>query len=110
MAKKKTNTSKQNDKIVAIPVPIKYYTPDQIISRFANHMVIQLVENEFKISFFETKPEIRFGTTSESVPKEIVAECVGAIIVTPDRVPKFIEAMQKQLEKYNLIRKADNQS
>lgn len=110
MAKKKTDTNKQNDKIVAVPVPIKYYIPDQIITRFASHMVIQIVENEFKMSFFETKPEIRFGATSESVPKEILAECVGAIIVTPDRFPKFIEVMQRQVEKYNSIKKADNQS
>lgn len=107
MAKKKTETNKQNDKIVAIPVPIKYYIPDQIITRFASHMVIQIVETEFKLSFFETKPEIILSP-SESVPKEIRAECVGAVIITPDRFPKFIEAMQKHLDKYNSIIKTDS--
>jgi len=107
MAKKKTETNKQTVKIVGVPVPIKYYIPDQTITRFASNMVIQTIENEFKISFFEIKPDIILGP-SESVPKEVRAECVGSVIVTADRLPKFIQALQKQMDNYNSIKKEGN--
>lgn len=100
MAKKKVEISKQG-----VAVPIKWYIPDNIITRFASNMIVQTVENEFKISFFEIKPEIIFQP-SEPTPKEVRAECVASVIVTAERLPKFIEALQKHLNQYNSIKKA----
>jgi hypothetical protein len=68
-------------------------------------MLIQNIDNEFKISFFEIKPPIVLGP-SDPHPKEVRAECVASIIVTSDRLPKFIDALQKHLDKYHSIKKA----
>ena len=84
-------------------VPIKWYIPDNIIARFASNMVIQTIESEFKISFFEMKPGILLQT-SETLPKEVRADCVASVIVTADRLPKFIEVLQKHLNQYNLTK------
>lgn len=100
MSKKETKKTKQ-----VMVAPLKWYIPDYIITRFASNMIIQNVENEFKISFFEIKPPIRLGS-SDPLPKEILAECVASVIVTPDRLPKFIEALQGHLDKYNSVKKA----
>ena len=113
MGKKKTETGKQIVGItevpapLKVPIPLKWYIPDQIITRFASNMVVQTIENEFKISFFEIKPDIVLDP-SNPLPKEVRAECVTSVIVTADRLPKFIEALQKQLDNYNSIKKAGN--
>jgi hypothetical protein len=98
MAKKKIDINKQ--------VPIKWYIPDNIITRFASNMVVQTIENEFKISFFEIKPEIRFDTSTPP-PSEVQAECVATVIITADRLPKFIEVLQGQLNLYNSAKSAN---
>lgn len=89
-------------KVEAIAIPIKWHIPNFIITRFASNMIVQTIENEFKISFFELKPEIHFA--SQKPPGEIEAECVASVIVTADRLPKFIEALQKHLNQYNSIK------
>ena len=95
MAKKRTETSKQTTTI-----PIEWRVPDNLITRFVSNMVIQTIENEFKISFFEIKPIIHLDD-SQPLPSKVPADCVASIIVTPDRLPKFIDVLQKQLDKYN---------
>ena len=89
-----------------IAVPIKWHIPDNIITRFASNMTVQFLESEFKISFFEIKPEIRLDP-SGPLPKEIQAECVASVIITVDRLPKFIAALQTQLNLYEQRNKAN---
>jgi len=83
-----------------VKVPIKWNIPPTIITRFASNMVIQTLENEFKISFFEIKPEIRVDP-SEEIPDEVLADCVASVIVTADKMPSFIEILQQQLDKHS---------
>jgi len=100
MAKNKNvETIKQGKK-----VPIKFNIPPTIITRFATNMVIQSFENEFKVSFFEVKPEIRLDP-SEKLPDEVLADCVASVIVTADRLQSFINILQKQLDNYNKKKK-----
>ncbi len=80
-------------------VPIEWRIPDGAMTPFATNMLVQTIENEFKISFFEIKPHIRLNE-SEPIPSSVKADCVASVIVTADRLPKFIEALQIQLNKY----------
>ena len=82
-----------------VRVPIKWHTPDNMITRYATNMLVQIIENEFKISFFEIMPEIRLDPTSPS-PNEVRADCVAKIIVSPEKLPSFIKALQEQYNKY----------
>lgn len=91
---KKTATQK------AITLPIKWNVPETMVTRFASNMVVQTIENEFKLSFFELKPKIHFNP-SDTIPTEVIADCVASVIITVDRIPKFISALQKQLDTYN---------
>jgi len=86
-----------------IQLPIKWHTPDNIITRYANNVLVHIVENEFKISFFEIIPEIRLDPTSPP-PKEARANCVANIILSPEKLPNFIEALQKQYDNYIKIK------
>jgi hypothetical protein len=86
--------------IKTLRLPIKWNIPDTIITRFATNIVIQTVENAFKISFFEAKPEIRMAST-DGVPTEVRADCVASLIISYEKLPSFINALQKHLENHN---------
>lgn len=63
-------------------------------------MVVQNTGQEFIISFFDLKPPLIVGTPSKEVLdnlKSIRAECIARVIVTPSRMPKFVEALQTNL-------------
>jgi hypothetical protein len=91
--------NKEEIKKVELEVPIKWHVPDTIITRYASNMLVQTLEHEIKLSFFEIKPEIRLDP-SVTPPSEVLAECVASVIVSPAKFPKFIEAMQTQFARY----------
>lgn len=86
-------------KEISITVPINWHMPDNIISRFANNMVVQTLENEFKILFFETKPEIYLDIPRKP-PIGVQSECVASIIINAEKLPHFIKALQRQYDRY----------
>ena len=91
--------NKKEIKELGVEVPIKWYVPDTIITRYANNMLVQMLEHEIKLSFFEIKPEFRLDQ-SIAPPSEVLAECVASVIISPAKFPKFIEAMQTQFARY----------
>ncbi len=107
MTKKKTAKSKKPierlKKIVKNKktdgTPIKWNVPENMISRYATHMTVQLLENEFKLAFFELSPEIRIDPKLPS-SKEVQANCVGSVIVNVAKVPSIIEVLKRQLDLY----------
>jgi hypothetical protein len=58
------------------------------------------MDEEFKINFYEVKPELCFDP-AEKPPDEIRADCVATVVMTPDRLFRFIGVLQGQLDKYN---------
>ena len=100
MAKKKANKD-----IMGIGVPIEWYIPDGIITPFATNMLVQIVEDVFKLSFFEKKVPITFDPSAPP-PSKVRADCVASVIVTPDKLEKIIEVLQSQLDNYKLKKSA----
>ena len=98
MAKRKEASPMETEQ-QKIPVPIKWNIPETIITRFASNMVVQTIEGYFKLLFFEIKPEIRI-VPSATPPSEMVAECVGSIIVPPNKLNAIIEVLTKQMKQY----------
>jgi hypothetical protein len=84
-------------------VPVEWHIPEGIVSRYASNMVVQNTGQEFIVSFFELFPPLVFGTPSDlekaAQIESIRAECIARIIVSVDRMPKFIEALQTNLER-----------
>lgn len=94
MAKKKIVRDKQEPQESILP--IKWYVPDSMHSIYASNILVQILENEFKLSFFETKPPIRINE-SYPVATEIRADCVASVILHPKKVISLIEALQRQV-------------
>jgi hypothetical protein len=87
-----------------VKLPIRWNYPNSVVTRFASNMIVQNLENAFKISFFEAVPEIRLNP-SEGTPTEVRADCVASVIITTDKLPGFINALQKHLDRYNDMKK-----
>jgi hypothetical protein len=85
-------------------IPIEWHIPDGLISPFASNMLVQTIENEFKLLFFEIKPPLLLDD-STPFPEKARADCVASVIVTADRMPTFIAALQTQLNKYHQSKK-----
>ncbi len=97
--------------VEGIYVPIEWHVPEDLISRYANNIVVQHTEDEFIISFFEARPPLLLGPSEEIKAKleqikSIRAECVARIIVAAEKMPSVIEALQGNLDKY-LARKSE---
>ena len=96
MDNQKTDVSKD-----IIPIVIDFKVNDDgVMTPFASHMVIQIVENIFKLSFFELKPPIQLDA-SQAPPSSIKADRVASVFVQPDKMPAIIKILQQQLDKYN---------
>jgi hypothetical protein len=99
MAKDISKKKETTTEIHGAAVPLKWYISNDIITRFASNMVVQILENEFKVSFFEISPDIVSGI-EQKLPNEVPANCVASVIITADRLPKFIEVLQTQYNQY----------
>ena len=84
-------------------VKIEYDIPENMPTYFVTNMVIQRIEHEFKVSFFELRrPLLLTEEDKEKIRtlQSVKAICVSSVSVTPDRLQIFIEALQDQLNKY----------
>jgi len=87
-----------------VEVPLEWNIPDNLVARYATNMIVQRAENEFLISFFEVKPPLFLGNPNEIIEqakqiKSVRANCVAQIFVAADKMPSFVEALQRTLEK-----------
>jgi hypothetical protein len=101
MANDTSRKKKVTAKVQGVAVPLKWNIPENIITRFASNIVVQRLEDAFKISFFEIYPDIRLGL-EHKIPEEVQANCVASIILTPEKLPVFIEVLQKQRAMYEI--------
>lgn len=98
MSKKKITKKPESDKN-SKRVPIDWYIPDGTMTPFATNMIVQTIETEFKISFFEIKPVPRIDD-SQPMPDKVRADLVASVIITPERLVKFVDALQKHIDKH----------
>jgi hypothetical protein len=88
-----------------VVLPIEWYVPDNIQSRYATNMTIQAGQYEFIISFFEAELPILLGSVEDNKEQieqmgKIRATCVGRVIIAPDRLSDFVTIMQTTLDNY----------
>ena len=88
-----------------VKLPIEWYCPENVIGRFANHLIVVLDKHEYHISFFELPPPIILGD-EETVKQQLKdmksakATCVARIIVSAERMPSFVKALQDNLNRH----------
>ncbi len=82
-------------------IPVVWNFPEESLSGYATNLLVQTGEQELYISFFEARPPILFVPEDFEKLESVTAECIAQIIVTPERLAKFIEALQQQLDLFN---------
>ena len=98
-----------------IAVPIAREFPAGQVGVAANHFVIQHDQSEFHLLFFQTHPALILGDTDEETEKAAEqvksarSVCVARIIVSAERLPSFVRAMQENLEKHGRACVVDDQ-
>lgn len=87
------NEKRKKKEIEQGQIPIKWNVPDDIITRFASHIVFQKIEGYFKISFYELKPEL-----NSIEQTEMVADCVSSVIIPPEKIKSLIDLLVRNYE------------
>ena len=85
-------------------VPLRWNVPEDHVTPFASHVVVQAEEDIFRISFFQAKPPI-ITDKSEPSPSKVRADCIASVFVTPNKVDKLIEILRLHLYKYRATKK-----
>jgi hypothetical protein len=87
-----------------VQLPIEWYCPEGLVTRYANNVVVQPSENGFYISFFEIPPPLIVGPPEQQKARleqmvAVRAECVARIVVPAQVMPAFVQALQASLGK-----------
>lgn len=82
---------------------IDFHTPEFMPSNIATNIIVQHFQENFKVSFYEIKPDIILSEEDKSKMEKrgtLRADCVGSFIISHGDFRKFIDVMQEQLNKY----------
>lgn len=93
----------QEEQIQELEVPIEWNVPESIVTQYATNMIVQHLEHEFIISFFDTRPPLIIGVPSKEELASVTsirAECIARIVVANARMPGFVNALQTNLAKW----------
>src|SRR6266498_3183497 len=84
----------------SVPVKVNLPVPAGMPSLYAHQMIVQPVQHEIVLSFFEVMPPI--AQTEEQVKavqeSGIIAECVARIMVSKAAFPNFVAALTSALK------------
>jgi hypothetical protein len=84
-------------------IPLEWYVPDDLESKFATNIVVQRSEYEVVLNFFEIERPLIMIDDTEVTRKQwqsletIRARCVARVVVSQERMPSFIDAIQRNL-------------
>jgi len=87
-------------------LPIEWYVPDDLVSRYVTNMLVQQTAHEFIISFFESYPPVVLGSPEEQREKlkslsSARATCVARMIVAVERMPEIVQVLHEALARYS---------
>ncbi len=81
-------------------VALEFVLPDDMVSQFADNLVIAHTGNEFILSFLQTQHPLITKPEEAAKLTSVEARCVARIVVTPAGMDQIVDAMQKNLERY----------
>jgi hypothetical protein len=94
---KKTTKANLEGKVVRLV----WSSADDLPTLYANHLfVTHGGESEFHVVFGHLTPPLVLPESPEEIPDIFTIRPVAKIVVTPQTMKKFIEAMAKNLERF----------
>jgi hypothetical protein len=86
-------------------LPIEWFVPDDLETRYATNFVVLHTQTEFMLYFFEVVPPISLvtstgGTQTFENVESVQAKAIARIVVSPSRMPEFMNALQENWSKF----------
>jgi len=88
---------------------LNHVYPEDLKSYYVDNVVVQHKPDRFILSFFEVFEPPILGETEEERKREveslesIEAKCVARLIVTPNRMQEFIDVLNQNMSKYQIL-------
>ncbi|MBL4884711.1 MAG: DUF3467 domain-containing protein [Planctomycetaceae bacterium] len=101
----KKKSPKQKSIEISKKVRINRSFPDGQQVIFSNHFVVQHHGPDLYLMFFHTSPPLLLGSPEEikdqvSNLESVESECVARVVVSRERMPAIIAALQETYDKY----------
>lgn len=96
-------------------VKLNMIYPENLESKFVNHMIVQNQKEYFTLSFFETISPPILGETEEErrtffeTIKTVDSKCVARFIITPEKMSDLIEVLQTNFNKHHEMTEFEKQ-
>lgn len=90
-----------------ISIPVEYVVSNELKTIYTTDLIVQHSNSEFVLLFFETRPPVLLGS-QEDVEKSLAnigvlkSECIARIVVAPNRMPIFIQALVENFTKFQV--------
>ena len=97
MSTRSKNSPPKRDKD-AVVIPVYWKAPDGLPSLYANQLLISHAGGEFYLFFGEETPPL--ALKAEDVPDHLQVVPVAKIVVAPEAMLRFAEAIQANIEKF----------
>ncbi len=93
-------------------IPLVYDPPRETLTRYATNFVIQCLQHEFVVSFYEAEAPILLGSSEENKAAlqslgAIHARCVARIVVAPERMKEFARIVASAMDRYTAAKKGE---
>jgi len=99
--------SQNKPKVIEKKVRVIRKYPDDLQSHIVDNLVVQHQPDRFVLSFFEVWLPAMLAESDEEFQgqvdslESVEAKCVARLVVTPQRMREFVNAMTKNLENYD---------
>lgn len=85
-------------KLVGHEKPVEVFVPDDLRLEYADAFFVQRgPSGEFILSFLQNQPPIAFSQEAYDKIEAIEALCIARVVVLPDRLAGFLQAIQDQV-------------
>jgi hypothetical protein len=86
-------------------IPLVFDPPTDVVTRYATNFVIQCMEHEFILSFYEAIPPVLLGSPEENRAAlaesgALHAQCVARIVVTHERMHEFASLVRTSMDRF----------
>jgi hypothetical protein len=92
-------------------VPLEWVVPEGLVSRYASNVVVQKIDSNFLISFFEVQPPLIIGDANEislnlSRIEKVAAKCVAQVYMSNEQIKAFNDLLHRLLNTEDEINKS----
>jgi hypothetical protein len=89
-------------------VNLERVLPADLVTQYTDNLLVLHTENEFILSFLQAQHPLAMGADELRQIGTIQSKCISRLIVSPNLLPKIIEALQQNYTKYlNNYKKAE---